>query len=84
MKTTLLVTAALMLASAAQAEPLCWAWIQKGDDLTCELRGPTTSGQADAIAADAMARNIAWHASQRRTTITSESSLRYRSYSRSW
>ena len=30
----------IALIPAAQAEPTCWAWIMKGNDLICELRGP--------------------------------------------
>ena len=69
MKTILLVTASLMLVSAARAEPPnCWAFILKGDNLTCEVRGPSTSGQADAIAREAQRRNNAARSYQSTTT----------------
>jgi hypothetical protein len=38
MKTFITATALLMLTSAAHAS--CWAWVQKGNDLICEVRGP--------------------------------------------
>jgi hypothetical protein len=70
MKTTLLVTAALMLASAAHAaEPLCFAWVQKGENITCEMRGSSDStGQADATYRDAQRRNNAGRSYQTTTT----------------
>jgi hypothetical protein len=37
-------TLTLMLASAAHAEAPCWAYVMKGDNLICELRGPTPAG----------------------------------------
>jgi len=48
MKTILLVTASLMLTSAAHAEPMCWAWVMKGNDLICELRGAPGPGSYQA------------------------------------
>jgi hypothetical protein len=72
MKTTLLVAASLMLASAAHAEPMCYAWVQKGDNITCEMRAPSDGrGQADATAREAQRRNNdAW--SYRSTTTHSD------------
>ena len=68
MKTIMLVTASLMIASSAHAEPHCWAWILKGENLTCEQRGPDTSGQADAIAREAQRRNNAARSYESTTT----------------
>ena len=42
MRTILLVAASLMLTSTAHAS--CWAWVMKGNDLICELRGPPPAG----------------------------------------
>jgi hypothetical protein len=41
MKTILLISTSLMLASAAHAEQgMCFAWVEKNEKLICEVRGP--------------------------------------------
>jgi hypothetical protein len=34
------LTGIVLTPAAHSAEPPCWAWVEKGDKLICELRGP--------------------------------------------
>ena len=84
MKTTLLATALLMLASTAHTESLpsrgttsrCWLWDTQGQYhlWICNKREATINATADAVARDAMRRNNAGRVYESTGTTTSVNS----------
>jgi hypothetical protein len=86
MKSILLISTSLMLASAAHAQGACWAYVEKDGKLICELRGPAPAASNYSTSEHASGQGPGTFSPSAYpsapTTITSRSTISIRSYRR--